>query len=68
MVCQQRDDQLVFANSMFPALLITGGYNGEWGDALQSAEVREIMIGEGNIVVSVILFTFTLKLGPHAHS
>ena len=53
---------------MFPALLITGGYNGEWGDALQSAEVREIMIGEGNIVASVILFTFTLKLGPHAHS
>ena len=29
---------------------------------------REIMMGEGNRVASVILFTFTLKPGPHAHS
>ena len=29
---------------------------------------REIMMGEGNRVASVILFTFTLKLGPHAHT
>ena len=26
------------------------------------------MMGEGNRVASVILFTFTLKLGPHAHT
>ena len=29
---------------------------------------REILMGEGNGVASVTLFTFTLKLGPHAHS
>ena len=29
---------------------------------------REIMMGEGNRVASVILFTFTLKLGLHAHT
>ena len=29
---------------------------------------REIKMREGNRVASVTLFTFTLKLGPHAHS
>ena len=33
---------------------------------LQSA-VREIMIGEGNIVASVTLFTFTSEPCPHVH-
>ena len=30
-------------------------------------KTRKILMGEGNGVASVTLFTFTLKLGPHAH-
>ena len=28
--------------------------------------IREVLMGEGNGVASVIMLTFTLKLGPHA--
>ena len=38
------------------------------GERTQGATAREIMMGEGNRVASVILFTFTLKPGPHAHT
>ena len=37
-----------------------------WG--VETDSCRKIMMGEGNRVASVTLFTFTLKLGPHAHS
>ena len=30
--------------------------------------IRQIMMGEGNGVASVIMFTFTKKLGPYVHT
>ena len=34
---------------------------------LEAGELREVMMGEGNGVASVIMLTFTKMPGPHAH-
>ena len=34
----------------------------------ENALVREIMMGEGNRVASVTLFTFTKRPGPHSYT
>ena len=43
-----------------------GGTIYNFPSVLVNVRPREVMMGEGNGVASVTLFTFTLKLGPHA--
>ena len=65
-----KDEVLVFTLNTISSRAWNEGYPKVPEDFAITEKVptRKIMMGEGNRVASVILLTFTLKPGPHAHS